>query len=92
MAQHKDKPKYSKIIVSICILTIIIFTSVCMFYLWNGKPLNDTLTILFFGVFGIEFGSLAVIRRGEMRYVEGSGDKKVGHFEQKEDEDEKGSN
>ena len=88
MAKHKEKPKYSKIIVALCLVTIITYTSVCLYYLWHGKPLNDALTILFFGCFGIEFASLAFIRRGEMRYVEGTGDKKMGHVEQKEEEDE----
>ena len=86
MAKHKEKPKYSKVIVALCLVTIITYTVTCLFYLWHGKPLNDTLTILFFGCFGVEFASLAFIRRGEMRYVEGAGDKKVGHVERIEEE------
>ena len=86
MAKHKEKPKYSKIIVALCLVTIIAYTITCMFYLWHGRPLNDVLTALFFGCFGVEFASLAFVRRGEMRWVEGQGDKKVGHVEPIEEE------
>ena len=87
MAKHKDKPKFSKLVVTTCLLLIIAFTAICMFFLWNGRMLNDTLIVLFFSCFGIEFASLAFIRRGEMRYVESTGDKKVGHVEPKEEKD-----
>lgn len=91
MAKHREKPKYSKIIVALCLVTIIAYTVTCLFYLWNGRPLNDVLTALFFGCFGVEFASLAFVRRGEMRWVEGQGDKKVGHVEPVEEEkDEQG--
>lgn len=86
MARHKQKPKYSKVIVALCLVTIITYTTVCLLYLWHGKPLNDTLTVLFFGCFGVEFASLAFIRRGEMRYVEGQGDRKMGYVEKVEEE------
>lgn len=89
MAKHKEKAKFSKLVVTTCIVLIIAFTATCMFFLWNGRMLNDTLIVLFFGCFGIEFASLAFIRRGEMRWIEGSGDKKVGHVE-KESEDDQG--
>lgn len=91
MAKHKEKVKYSKVIVALCLVTIITYTSICMFYLWHGRPLNDVLTALFFGCFGVEFASLAFVRRGEMRWVEGQGDRKVGHVESVEEEkDEQG--
>lgn len=90
MAKHKQKPKYSKVIVALCLVTIITYTTVCLYYLWNGKPLNDVLTALFFGCFGVEFASLAFVRRGEMRWVEGQGDKKVGHVEPVEEEEKDG--
>ena len=83
--------KYSKLIVALCLFTIIAYTSTCFFYLWNGKPLNDTLTILFFGCFGLEFASLAFIRRGELKYVEGNAaNKQMPHVETKEEEKEDG--
>ena len=46
----------------------------------------ELITALFFGCFGVEFASLAFVRRGEMRWVEGQGDKKVGHVEPIEEE------
>lgn len=88
MAKHKEKPKFSKLVVTICITLIIVFTATCMFFLWNGRMLNDTLIVLFFGCFGIEFASLAFIRRGEMRWVEGSGDRKAGHVEKEGEDDQ----
>ena len=88
MAKHKEKPKYSKLVVALCLVTIIAYTAICLFYLWNAKPLNDTLTVLFFGCFGVEFASLAYIRRGELRYAPGAGERKVGRFEIKEAEDD----
>lgn len=81
MAMHKNKARYSKFIVAVCLVTIIAYTVTCLYYLWNGKPLNDTLTILFFGCFGIEFASLAFIKRGELRYVDGAGERKPSHVE-----------
>lgn len=88
--EAEPKPrKYSKLIVALCLVTIIAYTVTCLFYLWNGKPLNDTLTILFFGCFGLEFASLAFIRRGELKYVEGNAaNKQMPHVEIKEEEDE----
>ena len=58
-------------------------------YLWFGKPLNDTLIVLFFGCFGIEFGSLAFIKGRELRWVDGNlANKQVGHVEPVEEDDE----
>lgn len=86
----EEKPaSYSKVIVAVCIMTIVLFTAVCMLYLWFGKPLNDTLIALFFGCFGIEFGSLAFIKGRKLRWVEGNpANKKSGHAELVEDEDD----
>ena len=91
MAKHaeKQKPKYSKVIVALCLVTIISYTVTCLFYLWNGKPLSDTLTILFFGCFGIEFASLAFIRGREVKWVDGGGERRPGHVEKEEDDDQR---
>jgi len=81
------KPAYSKVIVALCLATIIAFTVTCFVYLWNGKPLNDTLTVLFFGCFGLEFASLAFIKGREVRYVEGNAaNKQPPHVEAKEED------
>jgi len=90
MARHKEKPRYSKLIVAVCLVAVIAYTIVCLYYLWHGKPLNDTLTVLFFGCFGIEFASLAFIKRGEFRYTSGAGERKVGHVESEVSENEQG--
>lgn len=83
----QEKPRYSKVIVGLCLVTVIAYTVACFFYLWNGKPLNDTLTVLFFGCFGLEFASLAFIRGRELRYVDGNpANKQMPHIETKEDE------
>lgn len=76
MAQHKRKAKYSKFIVALCIVTVIAYTVTCFVYLWNGKPIDTTLTLCFFGCFGIEFASLAAVTRSENKYVKGNGNAK----------------
>ncbi len=89
MDKKKEGIAYSKIIVAACLLTIIAYTTVCFVYMWFGRPLNDTLTILFFGCFGIEFGSLAFIKGRELRWVEGNAmDKTPGHVELREEDDD----
>lgn len=93
MAEHanNDKPTYSKVIVALCLFTVIAYTVTSFIYLWNGKPLNDVLTALFFGCFGVEFASLAFIKRSKLKYTYISGNpnnKQMPHVELKEEEDE----
>jgi hypothetical protein len=84
----KQAGQYSKAIVFLCLLTIVAFTVTCFVYLWNGKPLNDTLTVLFFGCFGLEFASLAFIKGRKIRYVEGNpANKQMSHVEVQEEEE-----
>lgn len=84
MARHakRERPAYSKVIVATCLVLILAFTATCFVYLWWGKPLNDLLTGFFFACFGLEFASLAFIKRGEIRYESGGG--KVAHVEKEE--------
>lgn len=85
----KTKPAYSKVIVVLMFITIISYTVTCFVFLWNGRPLNDVLTVLFFGCFGLEFASLAFIKGREIRYVEGNpANKQMPHVEAKEEDDE----
>ena len=85
--ESAQKPAYSKAVVALCLVTIIAFTVTCFVYLWNGKPLNDALTILFFGCFGLEFASLAFIKGRKIRYVEGNAaNKQPPHVEAVEEE------
>ena len=82
MAQHKEKPRYSKLVIAMCIFNVLAYTVACFAFMWNGKPINDVLTAFFFGCFGIEFASLAFIRGREIRFVEGNaGNKQPGHVE-----------
>lgn len=92
MAKHKQKQQsaYSKAIVGLCLVTVIAYTVTCFFYLWNGKPLNDVLTALFFGCFGVEFASLAFIKRSKLKYVNGNAaNKQMPHVETEEEDDSK---
>lgn len=84
--------EYSKLIVALCLVTIIAYTAVCLYYLWNTKPLNDTLTILFFGCFGLEFASLAFIKRGKIKYFGGNAaNKQMPRAETEEKEESDGT-
>lgn len=85
-AKHKkQRSVYSKIIVVLCIVTIIAFTITCMWFYWNERTVDPVLIASFFACFGFEFGSLAFVKRGEYRYVSGD---TVGHVERIEDKDE----
>ena len=86
---EEKPPSYSKVIVFLCLVTVIAYTVTCFVYLWNGKPLNDPLTGFFFGCFGLEFGSLAFIKGKKLKYVGGNAaNKQLPHVEL-EEEDEK---
>ena len=83
-AKHrKQRSLYSKCIVALCLTTIIAFTCVCMWFYWNEKTIDPVLIASFFACFGLEFGSLAFVKRGEYKYVSGE---TVGHAERIEEE------
>jgi len=82
--EKATRSRYSKFIVLFCILTIIAFTTTCMAFYWNEKEVDPVLIGFFFACFGMEFTSLAFIKRGEYRYVGGD---KVGRVERIEEED-----
>lgn len=85
-ARHvKQKSLYSKTIVAICIVTVIAFTITCLWFYWNDKQIDPVLIASFFACFGLEFGSLAFVKRGEYRYVSGE---TVGHVERIEETNE----
>ena len=81
----KSTSRYSKLVVLLCIATIIAFTVTCMVFYWHDKSVDPVLIGFFFACFGMEFGSLAFIKRGEYRYVGGD---KVGHVERIEGKDD----
>ena len=85
-----EKVAYSKVIVFLCILTTIAFTVTCFVFLWHGKPIDSTLTLCFFGCYGIEFASLAAIKCSKNKHVNGNAAaKQMPKVEIEEDEDGK---
>ena len=83
---EQQKPAYSKVIVATCLLLVLAFTVTCFVFMWNNKPLNDTLTAFFFACFGVEFASLAFVTRGKLKYTGGNGmNRQVGHIETEDD-------
>jgi len=89
MAKHKQKPRYSKLVVAVCLMACISYTVTCFVFLWNGKPLNDVQTVCFYGCFGIEFASLAFLTRGEYKYIGGNAaNKQMPHVEIAEEDKE----
>lgn len=66
--KKKRKPmKYSKKVVLICIISIWIFVLLSFLGLVTmGTGFSDALVYAFFGVFGIEFFSLARIKKAEI--------------------------
>lgn len=85
-AKHKkQKSLYSKTIVALCLAAVITFTCVCLFFYWHDKVIDPVLIASVFACFGMEFGSIAFVKRSEYKYVSGD---TVGHVERIEDEDE----
>lgn len=87
-AKGEPAPRaYSKLVVALCLAAVAAYTATCFVYLWWGKPLNDPLTGFFFACFGMEFASLAFIRRGKLKYAEGNpATRQMPHVEIKEEE------
>jgi len=82
---RKPTSRYSKSVVLLCIVTIIAFTVTCLVFYWHEREVDAVLIASFFACFGLEFGSLAFVKRGEYKYVPGE---TVGHAERIEDENE----
>lgn len=82
---RKSTSKYSKLVILLCLLNIMWYTVTCFWFMWNDKEISDVLTAFFFGCFGVEFASLAFLKRGEYRYI---GSDKVGHVERIEEQDD----
>lgn len=65
--KNKKPMKYSKKIVLICIISIWVFVALSFIGLVTmGTGFSDALIYAFFGVFGIEFFSLARIKKAEI--------------------------
>lgn len=66
-AKKKKPMKYSKKVVAICIASIWAFVILSFIALITmGTGFSDTLVLAFFGVFGLEFFSLAKIKKAEI--------------------------
>lgn len=66
----KEKPRkkglFSKIVVTLCILIVIAYTSICLLIQWaRGMQPEPQLTISFFAFVSAELMSLAAIKRGK---------------------------
>ena len=86
----REKTPYSKVIVAINLILIILFTLTQLQLIWLGKPVNDTLIRCFFACFGFEFGCLAFTHRSKLKYEGGNGSaNQMPHVELKEEEDAK---
>ena len=86
---QREKVPYSKIIVAMNIILIILFTLTQLQLIWQGKNVNDTLIRCFFACFGFEFGCLAFTHRTKLKYTGGNGaTSQMPHIELKEDDDE----
>lgn len=62
----KRKGLFSKVIVALCILIVIAYTSICLLMQWaHGTQPEPQLTIAFFAFVSAELMSLAAIKRGK---------------------------
>ena len=78
---------YSKGIVILMFVTIILFTVACMYFYWCGKTVDPVLILGFFACFGFEFGSLAFIHTRKLKYKPGDpANKRMPHVEIREEE------
>ena len=65
--KSKKKVKYSKKIITTCIASIWVFVILSFIALVTmGTGFSDALVVAFFGVFGLEFFSLARIKKAEI--------------------------
>lgn len=81
--QTDDAPKrvrkgvFSKIILSLVIVTVLIYTAAVLFISGAGGTIPDSLTYCFFGFFGTEIISLVTIRVNKLK-----GEKNNASFEE----------
>ena len=94
MAMHargKEPIPYSRAVVAVCLLLVVAFTAVQLWFMWNRIPLNDAQTYCFYACFGMEFASLAFIKGRKLKYTEGNGAaKSMPHIAVNDEEDEDG--
>ena len=64
---EKHNKKFSKRIVILSILSVLIYTAIVLYFSWYEHTVPDSLTYSFYGVFGIELGALAGIKIKESK-------------------------
>jgi len=62
MRSSRNRKKFSKRIVMLSIMTILLYTAVVLYFNWHGKFVPDSLTYSFFAAFSVELSALAGIR------------------------------
>ncbi len=55
----ESKHVFSKSIIVVCFITIIIYTAAVFYFVWYDKYVPPELTVSFFAAMGIEFSALA---------------------------------
>lgn len=76
ISAEKQKQHFANGIVILCIITVVAYTTGCMYMKFErGVEPSSTLTMCFFGVFGIELGSLAGIKMSKIKHTETEDDK-----------------
>ena len=61
----KEKMRFSKKIIIVMFVTMIVFTVTMIVTFWKFQAIPDTLIEPFFGFFGIEGGALGIIKVSE---------------------------
>ena len=57
---------FSKIIISVCTVNIIVFTACVLYLNYTGHNVDSVLILCFFAVFGLEYASLASIKKAKI--------------------------
>lgn len=65
MASKRTKMKFSKKIIIIMFVTMILFTTTMIVTFWRFQSIPDALIEPFFAFFGIEGGALGIIKVSE---------------------------
>ncbi len=61
-AKHTKDSRFSKWIVVLSVLLVLVYTAVYLYFVWEGKYIPAELTYSFFATFSVELSALAGIR------------------------------
>lgn len=62
IVEYTDKSKFSKKIVIVSIITVLLYTGAVLYFVWHDKFVPDSLTYSFFAMFAVELSALAGIK------------------------------